>query len=204
MSLHRVTPARILLALAAALVLSACLPVTSKTPLGTTTKPVPDLALKGMWRGQNDKQDAPGFIGFIKNEDDTMTAVMVSPEEGANDGDWEAFSLKVVTLGGKHYMTARETFVKDKPVDQADASDQLGNIILLYRVEGKTLKLYLADEKKTAALIKAGKLHGTVSDDTSSPDVALTSDGAELDKFFASPAAAALFEKPTITMTKVD
>ena len=116
---------RISLALAAALVLSACLPVTTKTPLGTTTKPVPDLALNGMWRGQNDKQEAPGFIGFIKNADDTMTAVMVSPESGGNDGDWEAFSLKVVTLGGKHYMTAHETFVKDKPANQGDASDQL-------------------------------------------------------------------------------
>jgi hypothetical protein len=194
---------RIVLALAAALLLSACLPVTTKTPLGTTTKFAPDLALTGMWRGQNDKQEAPGYIGFIKNADDTMTAVMVSPESGSNDGDWETFSLKVVTLGGKHYMTARETFVKDKPADQGDPSDQLGNIIVFYRVEGKTLNLYFADEKKTAALIKAGKLHGTVSDDTSSPDIALTSDGAALDKFFASSAADALFVKPAVTLTKM-
>jgi len=199
------SPSRIVLALAAALVLSACLPVTSKTPLGTTTKPVPDLALTGMWRGQNDKQEAPGYIGFIKNADDTMTAVMVSPESGANDGDWEAFSLKVVTLGGNHYMTARETFVKDKPAEQADTSDQLGNIILLYRIEGgNKLTLYTADEKKTIAAIKAHKLSGNITGSADDPDVELTSDGAELDKFFASPAGAALFVKPLVTMTKVN
>jgi hypothetical protein len=91
-------------------------------------------------------------------------------------------------------------FVKDKP---AEGSDNLGNIILLYRIEGKTLTLYSADEKRTAALIKAGKLKGTIGEGDD-PDIALTSDGPELDKFFASPAAAALFVKPLLTLTKVD
>jgi hypothetical protein len=193
---------RIVLALAAALVVSACFPPTTKTPLGTTVGFKPDPALNGMWRGQDSDKDAPGYIGFVKNADDTMTAVMVSPGLGNNDGEWETFALKLTTLGGKRYMTARATFAKDKPVKPGD-EDALGDIILLYRIQGNKLALYFADEKKLAALVKAGKLKGTVSDDTSSPDVALTSDGPELDKFFASPAAAALFVKPAVTMTRV-
>lgn len=193
---------RIAFALASALVLSACLPVATKTPLGTTAGFKPDAALNGMWRGQNSDNGETGYMGFIKNDDDTMTAVLVSPEQD-KAGDWETFSLKVTTLGGKHYMTARETFAKDQPAPPQDASGELGNIIVLYRIEGKTLRLYFADEKKTAALIKAGKLHGTVSDDTSSPDITLTSNAAELDKFFASSAADALFVEPTLTLTKM-
>ena len=197
------SPIRIALALAAALCLSACFPPTTKTPLGTTVGFKADPALNGMWRGQDSDKDAPGYIGFVKNADDTMTAVMVSPGLGSNDGEWETFSLKVTTLGGKHYMTARATFAKNKAIQPGD-DDAIGDIILLYRVQGKSLSLYFADEKKLAALVKSGKLHGTVSDDTTSPDIALTSDGPTLDKFFAGPAAAALFVKPAITMTKVD
>jgi hypothetical protein len=194
---------RVALALAATLFVSACFPPTTKTPLGSTVGFKADPALNGMWRGQHSDKDAPGYIGFVKNADDTMTAVMVSPGLGSDNGEWETFSLKLATLGGKHYMTARATFAKDKPI-KPDDDDAIGDIILLYRVQGKTLALYFADEKKLAAVVKSGKLHGTVSDDTSSPDVALTSDGPELDKFFASSAAAALFEKPAVTMTKVD
>ncbi len=193
---------RVSVALALALLVSACLPVSTKAPLGTTAGIKPDSALIGLWRGQNSDNEEAGYIGFIKNDDDTMTAVLVDPGKSGNSGEWETFSLKVTTLGGKHYMTARETFVKDKAVAE-NATDGLGNIILLYRIEGKTLKLFFADEKRTAALIKMGKLHGTVSDDTSSPDITLTSDSAELDKFFASPAAESLFVKPALTLTKL-
>ena len=194
---------RAALALAAALFVSACFPPTTRTPLGSTVGFKSDPALNGMWRGQNSDKDAPGFIGFVKNADDTMTAVMVSPGLNNDAGEWETFALKLATLGGKHYMTAHATFAKDKAVKSGD-DDAIGDIILYYRVQRKTLALYFADEKKLAAIVKAGKLHGTVSDDTSSPDVALTSDGPELDKFFASPAAAALFVKPAVTMTRVE
>ena len=189
---------RIALAVCAALFAAACLPVTTKTAIGTTVAAAPDPALYGMWRGADSKNDLPGYFTFLKNGDDTMTAILVSLPHGEDGGEWETFRVQAATLGGNHYMTATESFVNNA----AAGDDALQNIALLYRFEGKSLTLYLIDEDAAKAAIAAGKIKGTVGQGDNG-DIQITSDAAELDAFLATPEGAALFKSPLVKLTKM-
>ncbi len=97
---------RTALAVCAALFAAACLPVTTKTPIGTTGAAAPDPALYGMWRGSDSKNDLPGYFSFLKNGDDAMTAILISLPHGDDGGEWEVFHVQAATLGGNRYLTA--------------------------------------------------------------------------------------------------
>lgn len=194
------SPIRTAAVLAAALLVSACLPVTTKTPAGSTAGFKADPALYGVWKGHGSDSDESGYISFLKNDDGSMTAVLISPPSASSGGDWDVYRLDVAALGNRHFMTARELFNDGKPA--GDDDNKTGGILLSYRIEGNTLTLYVADEDKAAAAVKAGALHGTISGDEKSPDVALTSAGPELDKYLSSPAGAALFTKPLLVMKR--
>lgn len=186
--------------LAASLLLAGCLPVTSKTPVGSTANLGADKALIGTWKGHspdsNDKQDA--FVHFMQAKDGGMTIALVYAH-GTNDDGWTIFNAKSATLGKNHFLNAVETFDKD-----AATADRLqnANIPMLYTVKGRTLTIYLLDEDKTKAAIKAGKLNGTITNGDAG-DVTLTSDAAELDAFMASPEATDLF-KVLLVLRRVD
>lgn len=191
---------QIALALSAALLAAACLPVTTKAPVGSTVATVADPALFGMWRGQDKDRDEPGYFSFLKSEDGAMTALVVSLPKGQDDGEWEVFHLDTTTLGANHYMNVHETFEKGKPADDEMAKE---NIPLLYRVQGRTLTLYLIDEDAAKAAITSGKLKGTIGEG-SNGDVQITSDAAELDAYLATPAGAALFKSKLFGLKKID
>ena len=82
---------RFALLAAAMLFVAACLPVTTRNPVGTTTGFKQDPALVGLWKARPDKDDKDddkqGFIAFLNaGEDGTMTGLMIAPAKGA--GDW--------------------------------------------------------------------------------------------------------------------
>jgi hypothetical protein len=186
----------------AALFVAACLPVTTKNPVGTTAGFKQDTSVIGVWEvePQNDGTgDKQGFIAFLNAEEEgAMTAIMVAP--GKDAGDWSSYNLKLATLGQNRFINAWAVTNNGRPADTDEAN---ADILLLYRMsrDGK-LTLYLLDDEKTAAAVKAGKIKGEVQPGTTG-DVHITADEKTLDKFFATKEGAALFVKPLAVMDRV-
>lgn len=185
----------------AALFVAGCLPVTTRNPVGTTAGFKQDPSIIGLWKVEpqkDDPDDKQGFIAFLNaEEEDTMTAIMVAP--GKDSGDWGTYRLKLAMLGQNHFINAWTVSDNGKPAEKDEAA---ADILLMYRLgkDGK-LTLYLLDEEKTAAAVKAGKIKGDVQPG-SAGDVHLTAEPAALDRFFAGKEGAALFDKPMVTMKK--
>ncbi len=182
---------------AAALFVAACLPVTSKNPIGSTSGFKTDPALVGLWVGHGD-DGKPGYFAFLNNDDGSMTALLITPAKGS--GDWGSYTLKTATLGPHHIMNVWATLKNGKPVDKDEAD---ADIPILYRIgaDGR-LALYLLDDKATADAIRAGKIRGVV-DPGSMDNARITAEPAALDAFFASKGSEALFPKPLIVLSRV-
>ena len=188
---------------AAMLFVAACLPVTTKNPVGSTAGFKQDPALVGLWRAEpdkNNKDDKTGYIAFLNAEEDgTMTGLMIEPAKGA--GDWGSYRLKPTTLGSNHYLNAWPVMNNDRAAEPDEAKS---DFLLLYRFgkDGR-LMLYLLDEDATRAAVKAGKIKGKI-EPGSSGDVHITAEPKDLDTFFASKQGAALFVKPFAVMRRVN
>jgi hypothetical protein len=186
--------------LACAFLLTGCLPVTSKTPVGTTAGLGADSSLYGTWKGHSpdseNKDD--GFFHFMAAKDGSITIAMILARGSSDDG-WTIFNARTASLGKNRFINAVETFDKDAP---AEGILKNANIPLLYAVKGRMLTIYLLDEDKTKEAVKAGKLKGTIEPGDSG-DVQITSEPAELDAFMATPEAAGLF-KVMMVLRKVD
>ena len=183
-----------------ALVLAGCLPVTSKTPVGTTAGLGADPALFGTWKGHSTDSDnkEDGFFHFMLAKDGSLTVAVIM-SRGSSDDGWTIFNAHTATLGKNRYLNAVETFDKDAP---AEGDLKNANIPLLYVVKGRTLTLYLIDEDKAKAAVKAGQIKGEVEPGDNG-DVVITAGGAELDAFMAKPDAVELF-KVLMVLKKVD
>jgi hypothetical protein len=183
----------------AALFVAACLPVTTKNPVGSTVGFKPDPALIGLWKGHGEDGDKDGYFAFLRNEQDTgMTAILITPEKDVDE--WGTFDLEPATLGANHFMNVHEGLKNGRPDDDEMAKE---NILVLYRIEpdGK-LTLSLLDEEAAAAAVRAGKIQGTIQPG-SSGDVHITAEPAAQDAFFATKEGAALFSKKLVTLTRV-
>ncbi len=92
---------------AAMLFVAACLPVTTKNPVGTTVGFKQDPALVGLWRAEPDKDkddDKKGFIAFLNAEDEgTMTALMIAPTRKARATGTHTHCVWPAMLGKNHY-----------------------------------------------------------------------------------------------------
>jgi|HubBroStandDraft_3_1064219.scaffolds.fasta_scaffold81302_2 hypothetical protein len=190
--------ARLAAVIVAALTLSACLPVTSKEPIGAGAGYAPDPALYGVWRSK--ASDGPGTMIFVKNDDDSQSVIVVAQGKDADSGEWELFNIKASKLGSRTYMSAREMEMNGKPADDELAGQ---NIPLLYKIEGKTLTLRLLDDKKVADAIKAGTIAGTIEPGENG-DVRITANAVLMNALFSTDAGAALFGKPAWVMSKVE
>lgn len=190
-----------LLALTGALALAACLPVTSRVPVGSAVGFKPDPALLGTWKAHDAETDTPVYVHILGNEDGSMTAVLVTPPHLQNLGDWSIYTLRAATLGTNQILNVQEQFANGKPSSGPLATQ---NILLLYRATGGgTLVLYQMDDKATAAAIRDRAVVGEI-DPGEDGDVRITASEPALDKFFASPRAAKLFSKPLVTLTRVE
>jgi hypothetical protein len=196
---------RIALAIAGSLLLAGCLPVTSKTPIGTTAGLGADQALYGTWvgRSQDEKDKGKAYFHFLQDKDqatDTISALMVMTGPDKNDDGWMSFTVSTAKLGAANYMNAVETAENGKPVE-GELKD--ASIPLLYRIgRNHTLTLYWLDEDKVNEAITAGKIAGTVEPGKFG-DVKITVDAAALDAFMATPEAAKLF-KVFIVLKRVE
>ncbi|MGH6871988.1 MAG: hypothetical protein ACREHE_10835 [Rhizomicrobium sp.] len=179
-------------------VAAACLPVTTSVPVGSTAGFKPDMALAGsLWKGHGLTPGQTVYASFFPQDDGTITALLVSP--GGKDSGWAQYSLQTATLGSYSYMNAHEVGSDGKLVTGEEAQK---GFPLLYRVNGDgALVIYLMDEKKAAAAIRAGKIAGTV-EPGSDGDVTITAPAADLDAFMQTPDGRALFDKPMAIFKK--
>ena len=189
------------LALAAALVLSACFPPTTSRPVGTTVGLKPDSALIGTWKGSSD-DGKPSYFHFMQQSDGSISALLV--ESGPKAEDWNFVMLTTARLGASRFMNARMLLSNGKPDSDNEGAPPHGSVPVLYRIDAKgTLTLFMMDEPATKAAIRAGKIKGTIETGTMG-DATITADPKALDKFLASPAGLALFVKPFFTLYKID
>jgi hypothetical protein len=196
-------------ALVMAICAGGCLPVTSKVPVGTTVGFKADPALFGVWRGKSQGDETASYLTFTKLPNGDLGAVLVASANNTSDGDLDVYDVKVASLGGHHFLSARGLFANGRAVEDwpADVTAPV-----LYRVEGNTLSLFLLDEDATANAIRSGALQGTVEADTRNQDgtvavhgdVHVTEDGPALDAFLQSPKGLALFKTLLIRMQKVE
>ena len=194
---------RIVAILAAALALAGCLPVTTKSPVGSTAGFKPDPALFGMWEGTpeetGDRNDV-AFFAILPDKDGEATVVFIDMPVPVKSADWASYAVKTAALGPYRYLDAQARITDGKP---ADGEEARSTFPLLYRIEADgNLALYLLDEDATKAAVRQGRIAGTVGNG-SLGDVVLTAAPKELDAFFASSDGRALFTKPLIVLHKV-
>lgn len=191
---------RSVLAAMSLLLLAACFPPTTTHPVGSTTGLKLDPALNGTWKADPPTAGERGtFYHFLPKLDGTLTVLIVQSGDEP-DGDWNLVDLKTGKAGANRFMNAQLLSSDGKPEEGSPG----GTIPVLYRFDAKGhLILYLTDEAATKAAIRAGKLKGTIEKGDYG-DAVITSDPAALDKFMASPAAAAIFVKPFATLHKID
>jgi hypothetical protein len=190
-----------------AFLVCACLPVTTKHPVGSTVGFKPDPAILGVWRGTINHDVA--YIAFVSDNKGNTNAVLISPAHGSDGGDWDVYDAKAATLGGHHFLSVRARYSNGQ-----ESNDWPPGVTttVLYRATARTLTLYLLDDAATATAIKTGAIHGTVDPDmvdakgkiTVRGDVHITEDGASLDAFMQSPRGLALFKTPLVALSRLD
>lgn len=186
----------------AALSLSAC--VSLKEPIGTSVGFKNDPALEGLWVGRTDKDKAITYVHVILNDDDTMTAIGVTPRHGDDKAAWGTLEMTTVRLGANRYLNERE--ISDDGGPPKDASNTAGDSAsAYYRLDGDTLTISMLDLDKVAKEVDAGRVAGIVHRDDKSrqvQSVEVTADGAALDAWLAKPDAPKLFE-PFMVLKRV-
>ena len=189
---------RVSAAVALALALAACLPVTSSSPLGTTTAATTNTRLTGMWKGRIGSA-ANAYMTFYPAHDGTTKIVLLAPPSSDDEGGWMVFEARAVRLGDNTYFDARALDDGGKPPDP-----KLAHVPVLYRVNGDgSLLLYLIDEEAARNAISKGTIAGSVEPGDFG-DVTITAAPAALDAFFASDAGRALFTKPLAILQRVN
>ena len=187
--------------LIAATFLAACLPVSSKVPVGSTLGFKPDRSLMGTWKATGPDGGEPSFVHILGNDDGTMTALIVTPPQKENLGEWSDYSLRAATVGANHIVNAQERSANGKS-SQGPLTEL--HVLLLYRATGaKQLTLYQMDDKAVAAAIRAGEVAGEIEPGDNG-DVRITAAEPALDAFMKTPRAAKLFVKPLVVLNRAD
>ncbi|HJW41387.1 MAG TPA: hypothetical protein VJ476_09200 [Rhizomicrobium sp.] len=187
----------------AALSLSAC--VSLKEPIGTSVGFKNDPALEGLWVGHTDKGKAITYVHVILNDNDTMTAIGVTPRHGDDKAAWGTLEMTTVKLGANRYLNERETSDDGGPLKDASSSPG-DSASAYYRLAGDTLTISMLDSDKVAKEVDAGRIAGIVHRDDKSgmvQSVEVTADGAALDAWLAKPDAPKLFE-PFMVLKRVE
>jgi hypothetical protein len=192
--MHVMRTTRLAIAAGATLLLAACLPVSTKAPVGSTVGFANDPALNGTWLGRSKDDPTISYFHFLPKEDKTITMIGVTPLQKDQKASWATYTMQTATLGRNHYMNVHEWLDDGKLVDPAERSV---NVAVYYTIEGDTLKAYILDEDKIKAMIAAHKIKGTV-DSGKDGDVHITEDPAKLDAMLAGPDAPKLFKLLTM------
>jgi len=180
-------------------ILTACLPVSSSSPLGTTVSPTPAPLLTGMWKGRLGTSASAAYIAIYPAHGGMRKIVVLAPPTPNDEGGSMVLDARAAMLGGNTYLDAREIDDERKAPEA-----KLAHVPVLYRISGDGfLVLYLIDEKAARMSIEKGAIAGTVEPGEFG-DVRITADPATLDRFFASNAGRALFTRPLGILQRVN
>jgi hypothetical protein len=178
-------------------ILTACLPVSSSSPLGTTVSPTPAPLLTGMWKGRLGTSASAAYITIYPAHDGMRKIVVLAPPAPGDEGGSMVFEARAAMLGRNTYLDARE-------IDDERKAPKAKHVPVLYRINGDGfLVLYLIDEKAARMSIEKGAIAGTVEAGEFG-DIRITADPATLDRFFASNAGRALFTRPLGILQRVN
>jgi hypothetical protein len=184
---------------AASALLGACLPVATRVPAGSTIGFKIDPVLVGTWRGVASDQDTPAYVHILGNDDGTMTAIVITPADKDNHGDWSVYKLRAATLGVNHILNAQEVLANGRASEGPLAEE---HVLLAYRIQSQgKIGLYRMDDQATAAAIRAGEIAGEIEPGQTG-DVRITALEPTLDRFLGTPRAARLFSKLLVTLTR--
>jgi hypothetical protein len=188
---------------AVALALSACLPVTTKAPVGSTVGFKTDPQLMGVWQGAANDSGDSATIAFLSTEDGIVAVLIGIPaaKDGTDEsGTYSSYAIKTAQLGRYRYMNTRALMEDGKPAAGREAQDTFP---ILYAINGDgMLTLTLADEDAAKDAVKSGKTAGIVEGGDYG-DITLTGGPAALDAFFSSEAGRAIFKKPFVLLHRV-
>lgn len=183
------------------LALAACLPVTSKVPVGSTEGFRPDPMLFGTWMATTKDDGGSSYIHILGNSDGTMTALLVTPPRKESLGEWSQYRLRTARLGANRYMNAQE-IGNNGDAARGPLSEQ--HVVLLYKaLSPHRVTIYEMDEKAMAAAIRAGEIAGEIEPGKDG-DIRITAKQPELDAFMQTARAAGLFHKELVTLSRVD
>lgn len=194
------TAIKLAFVLGAALLAAACLPVTTKAPLGSTAALGAVPALLGTWKGRVAESEVSTYFHILPEEKGTMSLIAVTPARTKSNGGWNEFAAQAVPLGPYRYLNVRSISSDGKPVSKTETAR---NIPVLYRLSHGTLTLYLIGEKAAKKAIKSGLIEGTV-EPSDFGDVAITAAPEKLNAFFASKDGAMLFTEKLAILRKVE
>src|SRR6185437_16562226 len=122
---------RMFVAVYAVFLLTACYPVTTTSPIGTTVGFSTDTALAGLWRAEMaQSDDEVVFFHFLPMDDGSFKVVIVSGGEKLN-GEWSVARVKAASLGDNHFLNAEMVFDNGKRT----SDPKHGTVPLLYRFE---------------------------------------------------------------------
>src|SRR5438105_9737348 len=89
-------------------ILTACLPVSSSSPLGTTVSPTPAPLLTGMWKGRLGTSASAAYIAIYPAHGGMRKIVVFAPPTPNDEGGSMVLEARAAMLGGNTYLDARE------------------------------------------------------------------------------------------------
>ena len=186
---------RFALAALAALCLSACLPVTTSWPVGSSIVPVDDMRIEGTWSGKiaSDPSGATYYFHIVANDTDNgFTMVGMKQIQGDAAASWVTYKLNTARLKSHYYFNARLVSINGVA---ATADKAKLNIPLLYELNGDSLTISVLDETKAATAIHKKEIEGSVIRGQFGSDVVITGAGKRLDPFLGTAEGALMFTK---------
>ena len=199
------TSRRWLLAVAATLSLLCCSCFDSKNPLADPAKAKADGDLAGVWRVKNPDQNVAYYhiaCAGGKMPAGVMRAVVaVHAADGTINppGDLLMFST---TIGEHHFLNMID--IEQKDIEQIAKDGWKPELVkgysfVKYNVQGDTLTVWGIDPDAKGKAIEAGKIKGTVDENTKT----FTDTSENLSKFLAAPENADIFAKEPTRLERV-
>jgi hypothetical protein len=172
-----------------AALLGGCLP-QSREPIAPSTEAALEPRLAGLWVGQNDGE--PLYVHVLLRDQGMMDVLTVS-HDASGRGDWDLYEAYVASAGGRRFLNLQPSGVAG--ANETDTPEPY--FFASYELAGpdRLLIRFLRTETLAAA-IAAGRLTGTVSEDSTGRSVELTGSSDEIRGFLATASARDLFDPP--------
>ena len=172
-------------------VVSACVP-TSENPLPVSPDAPFDSVLYGAWLGKVDAEDDPVFLHFVKLQNGSSKAILVTvQDEGEPDGGWAEFDVTSSSLANGTFLNLFWTESDGEPVEDFNGIHLVRYIL---DADGK-LSLYFMDNELVYDAIEDGTLAGEIKSSGLTSRARMTASSDALADFIESKDPDILFSE---------